>query len=153
VTLNLRIDGNRKIIDQEAFEYFSAINLEKAAFNIYISSGNKIASCCRLVNDLDMAGTDSFGNGGISLGSHRIVTINLARIGYTSGSYEVAMEKLKEELNKSKDILVAHRELLQDGIKRGSLHLFSHGIMHMSRFLVRSASMVCMNVCKNWARL
>ena len=46
VTLNLRIDENRKIIDQEAFEYFSSINLEKAAFNIYISSGNKIASCC-----------------------------------------------------------------------------------------------------------
>ena len=68
VTLNLRIDENRKIIDQEAFEYFSAINLEKAAFNIYISSGNKIASCCRLISDLDVAGTDSFGNGGVSLG-------------------------------------------------------------------------------------
>lgn len=134
VTLNLRIDDNRKIIDKEAFEYFSSINVEKAAFNIYISSGNKIASCCRLINDYDLAGVDSFGNGGISLGSHRIVTVNLARIGYKAGSYEVAIERLKEELAKSRDILIAHRELLNDGIKRGFLHLFNHGIMHMSRF-------------------
>ena len=134
VTLNLRIDENRKIIDQEAFEYFSAINLEKAAFNIYISSGNKIASCCRLISDLDVAGTDSFGNGGVSLGSHRVVTINLARLGYTSGSFEITMEHLDAELNRAKDILSAHRELLHDGIKKGFLHLFNHGVMHMSRF-------------------
>ena len=134
VTLNLRIDDNRKIMDQEAFEYFSAINLEKAGFNIYISSGNKIASCCRLINDLDMAGTDSFGNGGVSLGSHRVVTINLARIGCAAGSFDVAMEHLHDELNKAKDILSAHRELLHEGIKKGFLHLFNHGIMHMSRF-------------------
>ena len=134
VTLNLRIDENRKIIDQEAFDYFSAINLEKAAFNIYISSGNKIASCCRLINDLDVAGTDSFGNGGVSLGSHRVVTINLARIGCTSGSFGIAMEHLDAELLRAKDILCAHRELLHDGIKRGFLHLFNHGVMHMSRF-------------------
>lgn len=134
VTLNLRIDDNRKIIDQEAFEYFSAINLEKAAFNIYISSGNKIASCCRLINDLDVAGTDSFGNGGVSLGSHRVVTINMARIGYTAKTFDMAMEQLKIHLNQAKDILCAHRALLQDGIKKGYLHLFNHGVMHISRF-------------------
>lgn len=134
VTLNLRIDENRQIIDQEAFEYFSSINLEKAGFNIYISSGNKIASCCRLVNDLDMAGTDSFGNGGVSLGSHRVVTINLARIGCRAKSFEEAMQYLDTELQQAKDILCAHRELLHDGIKKGLLHLFAHNIMHMSRF-------------------
>lgn len=134
VTLNLRIDDKRKIIDQEAFDYFSAINLEKGGFNIYISSGNKIASCCRLINDLDIAGTDSFGNGGVSLGSHRVVTINLARMGCTSGSFEQAMSRLDIELNRAKDVLCAHREMLHDGIKKGFLHLFNHGVMHMSRF-------------------
>lgn len=134
VTLNLRIDGQRNILDQEAFDYFSTINLEKAAFNIYISSGNKIASCCRLVNDLDLAGTDSFGNGGVSLGSHRVVSINVARIGHTSESFDIAMDKLAYVLNQARDMLIAHRSLLQDGIDRGFLHLFNHDVMHMSRF-------------------
>lgn len=134
VTLNLRIGENRTILDPEAFDYFSAINLEKAAFNIYISSGNKIASCCRLVNDLDLAGTDSFGNGGVSLGSHRVVSINLARIGHTSSSFEEAMQRLTKVLDQARDMLIAHRSLLQDGINRGFLHLFNHNIMHMSRF-------------------
>ncbi len=134
VTLNLRIGKAREILDQEAFAYFSAINLEKAAFNIYISSGNKIASCCRLVNDLDMAGTDSFGNGGISLGSHRVVTINLARIGFKAQSFDQAIKLLLVALNQARDILVAHRALLAEGIKRGFLHLFTHNVMHLSRF-------------------
>ncbi len=134
VTLNLRIDEHRTILDREAFEYFSAINIEKAGFNIYISSGNKIASCCRLINDLDMAGTDSFGNGGVSLGSHRVVTINLARIGRRASSFSQALTMLAQELEDARDILCAHRCLLEDGIKCGWLHLFEHGVMHMSRF-------------------
>ena len=134
VTLNLRIDKNRTILDPEACDYFSTINLEKAAFNIYISSGNKIASCCRLVNDLDLAGTDSFGNGGLSLGSHRVVSINLARIGHTSKCFDDAMQRLSYVLNQARDMLMAHRSLLQEGIDRGFLHLFKYDIMHMSRF-------------------
>lgn len=134
VTLNLRIDENRNIMDQEAFDYFSSINLEKAGFNIFISSGNKIASCCRLINDLDIAGIDSFGNGGVSLGSHRVVTINLARLGSRAQSFEQVMNLLKDILYQAKDILLAHRQLLEDGISRGFLHLFNHDIMHMNRF-------------------
>lgn len=134
VTLNLRIDENRVIKDKEAFNYFSSINLEKAGFNIYISSSNKIASCCRLVNDLELAGTDSFGNGGVSLGSHRVVTINLARIGHNSKTFDEAIERLDKVLIQARDILNAHRQLLYDGIKRGFLHLFTHDIMHMNRF-------------------
>ncbi len=133
VTLNLRIDENRNILDREALEYFSAINLEKACFNIYISSGNKIASCCRLINDLELAGCDSFGNGGISLGSHRIVTLNLARLGKLATSYENLLELLKVKLDQSRDALNAHRKLLALRVNEGFLPFFKYDIMSMSR--------------------
>jgi len=133
VTLNLRVDENRNIIDKASLEYFSRINLEKASFNIYISSGNKIASCCRLVNDFDLAGCDSFGNGGISLGSHRIVTINLARLGRIAKTYDQLLVLLKERLDKSRDALVAHRRLLEQRVAEGFLPFFKYGLMSMSR--------------------
>ncbi|MBD3273148.1 anaerobic ribonucleoside-triphosphate reductase [Candidatus Dependentiae bacterium] len=133
VTLNLRVDENNNPLDKEALEYFSRVNLEKGAFNIYISSGNKIASCCRLTNDLDLAGTDSFGNGGISLGSHRVVTINLARLGHKAESYENLIELLQEQLEKAKDALISHRLLLKKRVKQGFMPFVKFGIIHIDR--------------------
>lgn len=133
VTLNIKIDDQKQIIDKRSFEYYSKINLEKAAFNFYISSGNKIASCCRLINDLDLAGIDSFGNGGISLGSHRVVTINLARIGFLAETPAHFLTLLKEQLQNAQAILMAHRELLKENIAQGFLHFFNLGYFSLER--------------------
>jgi ribonucleoside-triphosphate reductase len=134
VTLNLRTDENKNIIDKKALKYFSKLNLDKGCFNIYMSSGNKIASCCRLINDLEMSGCDSFGNGGVSLGSHRVVTINLPRLGFLANNEEELFELLEKQMEQARDILVAHRKLLQKRIDQGFLNFFKYGIMHMSRF-------------------
>lgn len=133
-TLNIRIDENRQIIDRESLDYFTEINLEKACFNLYISSGNKVASCCRLVNDFDAAGLDSFGNGGISLGSHRVVTVNLARMGHEAKDVHQVFHLLHERLCEARDILIAHRALVQEYIDKKCLHLFRYDVMHLSRF-------------------
>jgi ribonucleoside-triphosphate reductase (formate) len=133
VTLNLRVDENRQIIDQKSFDYFSRINLEKGCFNIYISSGTKIASCCRLVNDFELAGCDSFGNGGISLGSHRIVSLNLARLGFLASDFDDVLRLLKSELEAAKDLLVAHRALLLERVQSGFLKFFNYGVMSLER--------------------
>jgi ribonucleoside-triphosphate reductase (formate) len=133
VTLNLRIDEERKVIDPEALEYFSKINLEKGCFNIYISSGNKIASCCRLINDLELAGCDSFGNGGVSLGSHRIITLNLARLGLLAQSYDHLIQLLDVQLDYARDGLVAHRRLLEKRMKEGFLPFFDYDVMALTR--------------------
>lgn len=133
VTLNVRIDENRTILDQEALAYFSQINLETACFNLYISSGNKIASCCRLINDFDLVGCDSFGNGGVSLGSHRVVSINLARLGKRASSYDHLLTLLQERLDQARDTLVAHRRLLASRVAEGFLPFFNYNIMSMSR--------------------
>ncbi|MFH1643655.1 MAG: anaerobic ribonucleoside-triphosphate reductase [bacterium] len=133
VTLNLRTDKNKKLLDPAAFEYYSKINLEKGCFNIYISSGNKIASCCRLTNDLDLAGVDSFGNGGVSLGSHRVVTLNLARLGKISKSVDDLKIHLHEQLENAKKLLIAHKQLLKQREKEGFLKFFKLGVMSMNR--------------------
>lgn len=133
VTLNLRVDKNKNILDKKAFDYFSKINLAKGCFNIYISSGNKIASCCRLVNDLELAGIDSFGNGGISLGSHRVVTLNLARLGKISDSPDELIIHLKKQLKDAEDILITHKKLLKERIEQGFLKFFNYDIMHFNR--------------------
>lgn len=133
VTLNLRVDEHKNILDKEALDYFSSINLGKGCFNIYISSGNKIASCCRLINDLDLAGCDSFGNGGVSLGSHRVVTLNFARLGKLAGSYDNLLKLLLVQLDHARDALLAHRKLLQQRIDEGFLPFFKFDVMSMSR--------------------
>lgn len=133
VTLNLRVDENRNILDKNALEYYSKINLDKGCFNIYTSSGNKVASCCRLINDLELAGVDSFGNGGVSLGSHRVVTINLARLGKIAQDYDHLIVLLKDRLEQAKDSLLAHRRLLEKRIKEGFLPFFNFGILNMRR--------------------
>lgn len=133
VTLNIRLDEKRNIIDKAAFEYFAELNVERACFNIYISSGNKIASCCRLVNDFDLAGIDSFGNGGISLGSHRIITINLARLGHRAKNSACLTPLVQEQLESARDLLVAHRVLLKRNIQNGLLPFFTLGLLHEER--------------------
>ncbi|MCK5632363.1 DUF3029 family protein, partial [bacterium] len=124
-------DGN--ILDKESLDYFSRINLDKACFNIYISSGNKIASCCRLSNDLDLAGADSFGNGGVSLGSHRVVTVNLARLGKRAKSYDHLIELMNEQLELAKNTLNAHRKLLEKRNDQNFLPFVKRGLVVMSR--------------------
>ncbi|MFH0898144.1 MAG: anaerobic ribonucleoside-triphosphate reductase [bacterium] len=133
VTLNLRVDEQGHVIDQESLDYFSKINLEKASFNIYISSGNKIASCCRLTNDFDLAGVDSFGNGGISLGSHRVVTINVARLGKRAKTPQELRDLLQEQLGRAEKILVAHRTLLETRVKQNFLPFVHRGIISLER--------------------
>lgn len=132
-TLNLRVDEHGNVLDQKALDYFSALNTKFGGFNIYVSSGNKVAMCCRFSNDFDLAGADSFGNGGLSIGSHRVVTINLARIGHKAQTYQELIDLLHEQLEKSKRALLAHRKLLEDRIAQNFLPFFRFGTMSMSR--------------------
>ncbi|OQB16930.1 MAG: anaerobic ribonucleoside triphosphate reductase [Parcubacteria group bacterium ADurb.Bin192] len=128
-TANLALDNNRDIIDMpwlvEIAEY-----LKTGRQNIYISKDpRKFASCCRMANDLDllmdMAGVDSFGNGGVRIGSHRVITLNIPKI-VTDGG----LEKLSDFTGLICKMLKAHRELLRSLIDHKSgkfLKFFKHG--------------------------
>ena len=86
-------------------------------YNIFVSTGTKIASCCRLINDTEMldfaSQANSFGGGGsISLGSHRVCTINFMRIALEANTKEEFYNILNERIESAAKILKAHKELI-----------------------------------------
>jgi ribonucleoside-triphosphate reductase len=112
-TLNISKDKDGKIQDQDFLEWTCNVNLEKGCFNIYVNDGHKIASCCRLVNDMERMQfrADSFGNGGLNIGSHRVVSINLPRIALkANGDREIFDKELRYALDIARDLLLVHRE-------------------------------------------
>ena len=120
-TVNFFTD-NKEIKDNDFFEIF--LNLENHSFfNIYLTNDiGKLASCCRLISDLkDMAehlNIDSFGNGGASIGSHRVITLNLVRIKDNGKDIDTYFKLATKGLK-------AHRELLKDMIDAEFLKFFN----------------------------
>lgn len=134
-TANIKTkDG--KIADEEYFEYMSKKNMERGAFNLHI--GEKVATCCRLTSDLsklkDEIRMDSFGNGGLSIGSHRVVAVNLHRMAlyekYKTGSEDY----LETYLGYAEDLLMAHKAILQRRVDSGFLNFFNIGWEQMEMF-------------------
>lgn len=127
VTMNIYKDENGDIVDTDFLEWVSKTNINTGCFNIYVNDGYKVATCCRLVNDRSKAKVDSFGNGGMNIGSHRVVTINLPAVAYESaGNVDTMMVKLDEMLFACKDLLIVHRdEILRRRVRDGICKFFS----------------------------
>lgn len=124
ITFNLKIDNDGNFEDLDA--YSEAIKMFKVGLaNIYVSRDTrKFASCCRMVNDFtQMYGIDSFGNGGINVGSTRVITLVLPEI-LRKGGFDL----LRKSVDLAGSALKAHREVLQDCIDGGFLKFFTHGI-------------------------
>ena len=93
---------------------------------------------CRLINDGDMmnsAGSvNSFGGGGsISMGSHRVVCINLNRCALMSDSEDSFIERLDSLVFDCIKILKAHKELLYKLTEIGQQPKISDGTIDLSR--------------------
>lgn len=124
VTANLLFDKVEGYdLDERFIDKISSKNYRKGVFNIYVSdSVGKLSSCCRLVNDFKLLkGMDSFGNGGMNIGSHKVVTINLPRIGLIAKNEEDYIEQLKSAVEICEKILVAHRSLIKKRARQGCL--------------------------------
>ena len=85
---------------------------------------------CRLINDAEKMRdfrSDSFGNGGLNLGSHRVVTINLPRIAIkANGDCDKFTKLLKTNLDICRDLLQVHREeILARRINLGFLKFYN----------------------------
>jgi ribonucleoside-triphosphate reductase len=121
VTLNVsrkKNKNNQWVIEDKKF-LKSICKKDIYRYNIFVSEGNKIASCCRLINSSEMmelaSQANSFGAGGsISLGSHRVVCINFARLALISNSKEEYYQLIKDSVSNCKKILKAHKALLKD---------------------------------------
>lgn len=128
VTLNISKDNGGNILDDDFLNWTCDINKERGCFNIYINDGSKIASCCRLINNKERMKfrTDSFGNGGLNIGSSRVVTINLPRIALLAHHNEERFfQLLQDRLQMCEDLLMVHRkEILDRRIKKGFLKFY-----------------------------
>jgi len=127
-TVNIFCDEEKNIIDQEFLGFISEINCRAGSFNIYVNSGEKIASCCRLTNDHSRmkARCDSFSNGGLNIGSLRVVTINLPRVALKAEqNQDVFYKNLTLQLEACRDLLQVHREeIMRRRVKQGFLRFF-----------------------------
>lgn len=119
----------------ELLEYMIKKDISK--YNIFTSYGTKICSCCRMINNtelMDMAASvNSFGGSNVSLGSHRVVTTNFARIAYEAEDYEEFLEILKDRVYSSAKILKAHRVLLTKLTELGLEPFIKNGWINMNR--------------------
>ncbi len=137
VTANIKTDTSGKIVDTEFFDYIIEKNRKRGAFNIH--QGEKIASCCRLTSDLsalkDTIRMDTFGNGGMSIGSHRVVALNLHRMALIS-KYENRefTEVLQSYLEKTEKILLVHKKLLKELVDNKFLNFFNLGWEDLNMF-------------------
>jgi len=135
VTVNFS-KQNGEIIDKEFLS--SICQRDIFRYNIFVSEGTKIASCCRLINDTEMmefaSQSNSFGAGGsISLGSHRVCTLNLMRIGLESYSQNTFFKLLEKRIEDTAKILKAHKELIRSLTERGLQPFIKNGWINMNR--------------------
>ena len=76
----------------------------------------------RFINDTERMKfrADSFGNGGVNIGSHRVVTINFPRIALESRTIDDFYRILDKRARMVRDLLLVHREeILRRRVKRG----------------------------------
>jgi anaerobic ribonucleoside-triphosphate reductase len=125
VTVNINVPGESDAytIDHDFKSWVSQANLKTGVFNIYVSQGNKIAMCCRYSNDITAMRnykTDTFGNGGLNIGSSRVITLNLPRIAILAENnidkfYNI-LDNIMEDI---KIMHIVHRAILKERVDQG----------------------------------
>lgn len=104
-------------------------------YNIY--AGTKFASCCRLLSDVEMldlaSSSNSFGGSSISLGSHRVVTIDTVRIALETATELEFETLLRERIRSCGMVLAAHKHLIKRFTARGLEPFIKNGWISMSR--------------------
>ncbi len=140
ITLAISLDSDRNYIDRDFINWVSNVYADKCVANIYIGEPNSFSSCCRMKNDFEKLNAkkeyqNSFGVGGISIGSTRVVGVNLPRVAFIMQSKGISDYKqiLHEELVKCRKVLFAHRELLKDRIGRGTFPLYNAGWIDLDK--------------------
>lgn len=133
VTINIaKRDG--KIVDTEFVHDMCQRPIHR--YNILVSAGSKVSSCCRLLNDtemMDMASSvNSFG-AALSLGSHRVCVVNLNRLALMSTSIDDFYAKMKDAVKDAGTILRAHKDLLLKLIKSGLQPFMANGTIDINR--------------------
>lgn len=127
VTINTTTTKDHDFEDEDWVRWVAHVDRNMCNFNLHFGDRSKIAMCCRYENDLDdmNLSPDSFGNGGVNIGSHRVVTPNFVRCALKSGGDP---QKFLDECDRVIDIagklLYIHRvDILQKRIDKNPEYL------------------------------
>lgn len=127
VTINTTTTKDHDFEDEDWAKWVAHVDRNMCNFNLHFGDKSKIAMCCRYENDLDDMNltADSFGNGGVNIGSHRVVTPNFVRCALKSGGDP---KKFLDECDRVIDIagklLYIHRvDILQKRIDKNPEYL------------------------------
>lgn len=139
VTLALstsEVEGKVIFNDPDFVVWVSEVYGSKCIANIYSGPATSFSSCCRMKNDFTKLSKhqtkeyqNSFGVGGISIGSSKVVGLNFARIAFEmkqKGSLEYK-PFIDKYLGMCHKVLFAHRKLLDNHIATGALPLYDTG--------------------------
>jgi ribonucleoside-triphosphate reductase len=138
ITLNIskKVKGDDFIFEDPEFIKM-VCKLDIYRYNIFVSSGTKLASCCRLINDTNLieyaSQSNSFGGAGISIGSHRVCTVNFNRIFNETESLEDFYKKLEERTESVAKILSSHKQLIATLEKKGLQPFITNKWLNMDR--------------------
>lgn len=118
--------------------YDIEVGSEDHIFKIKLPSGHSLrVENCRLINDgelFELGGqVNSFGGTALSLGSHRVCTVNLRRISLECSSWEDYLNRLNHRMEDAAKVLLAHRSLLKDLIAKGTQPFMENGWLDLDR--------------------
>lgn len=126
-----------KFQDEEFARWASKHNMKWSDSNFFVSDKiGVLSSCCRLLNDTNKLDTfvNSIGGSGLSVGSCRVSTINLARIAYESkGDVKKYYKILKERVILDCKALYSMRHILKRNIEKGLLPNYCKGGLELSK--------------------
>jgi len=133
-TLAISLDDDGNYLDPDFVDWAAEANAPKAIANIFQSTPNAFSSCCRLKNEYKDAGEagyqNSFGVGGLSIGSHRVAGINFPRLAFLEKENPLAFDQALHSIHQ---ILKVHRKLMVEREASGNLPLYSHHWMDLSK--------------------
>lgn len=122
-----------EFIDPDFVDWVAKVNSNKSLGNVFISKPTSFSSCCRLKNDYTLSGNDfsnSFGVGGLQVGSHRVSGLNLNRIMQMMKDDKNALDSSLDAVHK---VLYAHRKFIEDNISKNLLPLYNTGWMNLKK--------------------
>lgn len=135
LTACFSVDENKKIRDPQFVKDIAGHNAKFGAINIYCGATSTLSSCCRLRSDTKSLGySNTFGAGATKIGSLGVVTLNLPRLAQRhKHCVEAFILAVKDYTYLASLINEAKRCFIKKRIERGSLPLYSLGIMSLSR--------------------
>ena len=138
LTLALSLDKNDEYIDNDFNLKTSEHNYTQCIGNIYQGLPTSLSSCCRMENNIlemeDVKTSNSFGVGGLSIGSVRVCGLNLPRISFECKQNGTDFTTLlNENLECVRKILFSQRKIIKERIDAGILPFYKNHWCELSK--------------------